>query len=196
LANGPPTGPVEVAAAKSVHPSASFLGRYREIWYSLAAVAVISGLYVLAYRQQGKLPGSSTFAGHGIGIAGFVLMLFAAVGYTIRKRLTNARWGSLQTWLRFHMVAGLVGPFMVFLHTGMRFWGLAGVATLLTLIVVLSGMVGRYVYESVPQSPEGVAATQRRFWSNWRTAHVAITWALVVTALVHMAGALYYELGR
>jgi hypothetical protein len=60
-------------------------------------------------------------------------------------------------WLRGHIFLGLVGPFLVLLHTGWQFNGLAGLATLLTLIIVASGFVGRYIYTAIPRSADGAA---------------------------------------
>ncbi len=121
---------------------------------------------MLAYRQAGTFPAASSLVGHGIGIVGFILMLMTATLYSIRKRLTDARWGSMAAWLRFHMVTGLVGPYMVLLHTAMRFHGLAGVAMLLTVVVVVSGLVGRYIYTAVPRvidgAEPGVGGVDRR----------------------------------
>ena len=131
------------------------LRRVRGLWYSLAAIVATTALYVLAYRQQGRFPLPAGLVGHGIGIVGFVLMLVAAFAYTIRKRQTDAAWGSMESWLRVHMIAGLVGPYMVLLHTAMWFHGLAAVAMLLTVVVVISGVVGRYVYTAVPRVVEG-----------------------------------------
>jgi hypothetical protein len=143
--------------------------------------------------------------GHGIGILGLILMLMTETLYSIRKLLTDARWGSMASWLRFHMLTGLVGPYMVLLHTSMRFQGLAGVAMLLTVVVVVSGVVGRYIYTRVPRETEeagGVTdaraedpdrlARQRGALATWHSVHVPLTWALFVTAFVHMAGAVYY----
>ena len=60
-------------------------------------------------------------------------MLMTATLYSLRKLRTDASWGSTAAWLRFHMVTGLVGPYMVLLHTAMRFHGLAGLTMLLTV---------------------------------------------------------------
>lgn len=249
-----PQGRRDSRAANAATAERSFFGRYLELWYSLGAIVAVTGLYELAYRQEGKLPVASSLVGHGIGIVGFILMLLTATLYTIRKKLTDARWGSMESWLRFHMVAGLVGPYMVLLHTSMRFRGLAGVAMLLTVVVVVSGLVGRYLYTAVPRVIEGAEPdaldrliaryetsgmrsadlamasavaldspprgsdelgeaqvlpagrrspdqrldrleARRRAVAVWRSVHLPLTWALFVAALVHMAGALYYELG-
>ena len=140
--------------------------RYRELWYALIAIVAITALYLVAYQRAGSFPAAYSLVGHGIGILGFILMLMTETLYSIRKQLTDARWGSMAGWLRFHMVTGLVGPYMVLLHTAVRFRGLAGVVMLLTIIVVVSGLVGRYIYTAVPRAIDGteveVSAVDRR----------------------------------
>lgn len=179
--------------------------RHAEIWYSLIAIVAITALYGVAYAMAGALPGASTFAGHSIGVLGFVLMLMTETLYTVRKQMTDARWGPMADWLRFHIVTGLVGPYMVLLHTSMKFNGLAGIAMLLTAVVVASGIVGRYIYTSVPRAIDPPAAeasvrerssaelaTKRAALATWHSFHVPLTWALFAAAFVHVVAALYY----
>lgn len=134
------------------------LRRHREIWYALLTMVVVTGLYVLAYRQAGGFPKAWGLVGHGIGIVGFILILMTETLYSIRKRLTDAKWGSMASWLKFHIYTGLVGPYLVLLHTSMRFHGIAAVAMLFTIVVVASGIVGRYIYTSVPRTVYPVGA--------------------------------------
>jgi len=49
----------------------------------------------------------------------------------------------------------------VLLHSGGKFNGLAGILTLLTMVVVLSGFVGRYIYTAVPRTLDGVEVSVR-----------------------------------
>ena len=95
--------------------------RNRELVYALIAIAASTGAYLFVYRQDGGLPSASHLFGHGIGVVGFVLMLMTETLYSLRKRSTSARWGSTQSWLRFHMFTGMVGPYMVLLHPAMSF---------------------------------------------------------------------------
>ena len=83
-------------------------------------------------------------------------MLMTETLYSMRKRARYARWGRMSTWLQFHIFTGLVGPYMVFLHTAFQFKGLAGVSMLMTLIVVASGVLGRYIYTAIPRSSDGL----------------------------------------
>jgi hypothetical protein len=180
--------------------------RTRELWYALVAALVVTGLYWLAYLQAGAFPRASSLVGHGIGVVGFLLMLMTETLYSIRKRRTDAAWGSVAGWLRFHVFTGLVGPYMVLLHTAMLFQGLAAVALVLTGVVVASGVVGRYLYTAVPRTIEGHESpdvardadrtqglmARRARLATWYSFHVPLTWVLFATAFVHSGAALFY----
>ena len=56
--------------------------------------------------------------------------------------------------MQLHIVAGLLGPYLVILHSGLAFHGLAGVLTLLMVLVVASGVVGRAVVAALPAHVE------------------------------------------
>jgi hypothetical protein len=173
-------------------------------------IAAVTALYVVAYLNATTFPDASGLVGHGIGVLGFVLMLMTATLYSLRKLRSDARWGSTAAWLRFHMVTGLVGPYMVLLHTAMKFSGLAGLAMLLTVVVVVSGLIGRYIYTTVPRVAAGTAVSaagvavgdpgpgaqlllrRRKALATWRSIHVPLTWALFAVAFVHVVAALYY----
>ena len=125
-----------------------------ELWLAFAAIAGITAFYLLVTVLSG-VPAASGFVGHSIGIFGFLLMLMTEVLYSLRKRYLLARWGRLQHWLSFHIFTGLVGPYMVLLHSSWKFNGLAGVLMLMTVIIVGSGFVGRYFYTAVPRDADG-----------------------------------------
>ena len=99
----------------------------------VAACACIVQLTVLYAAIAGSgPPGPGTVLGHWIGIVGFALMLMTEVLYSLRKQSRHIRWGPMQTWLSAHIFTGIVGPYMVFLHTGFQFAGLAGLTMWLT----------------------------------------------------------------
>ena len=189
------------ASRKSPAPRArtrrGTLGHLPELAYALAAIVAVTALYGLAYSQASAFPTASSLVGHGIGIAGFILMLMTATLYSLRKLRTDARWGSTAGWLKLHMVTGLVGPYMVLLHTAMKFNGLAGLTMLLTVVVVVSGIVGRYLYTRVPRAAPGPEARsrllkRRKRLATWHTFHVPLTWVLFIAAFIHVVAALYY----
>jgi hypothetical protein len=166
------------------------LRRHLEIWSALAAIVVVTAIYLAAYYWGGAIPAASGFVGHSIGVIGFLLMLATETLYSVRKRLADARWGSMASWLRLHIVMGLVGPYMVLLHTSWKFNGLAGLLTLVTFVVVTSGVVGRYLYTRMPR--DETRTDQRTALANWRAAHVPLTWILFAMTLVHVGAALTY----
>jgi len=128
----------------------------RELWLSFIATLAITGLYLYMVVTQGSIPAAREFFGHSLGILGFIMMLMTEILYSRRKRSRSARWGKMSSWLQFHIFTGLVGPYMVLLHSSWKFNGLAGIVTLLTLVVVASGFIGRYIYTAIPRTADGV----------------------------------------
>lgn len=132
------------------------LQKSREIIYAVIAMIFITLCYLLVQVVYGDVQSASSFWGHSIGVIGFLLMLMTETLYSMRKRSKRAVWGKMSDWLEFHIFTGLVGPFMVLLHPGWKFNGLAGVLTLLTILIVISGIIGRYIYTAVPRTADGV----------------------------------------
>lgn len=130
--------------------------RNRELWLALVAIIVISGLYTFVAIAEGGVPAAAEFFGHSLGILGFVLMLMTEFSYSLRKRSQSARWGRMAAWLQFHIFTGIVGPYLVLLHSSWKFNGLAGMVMLLTIAIVISGFIGRYIYTAVPRTADGI----------------------------------------
>ncbi|HMU92550.1 MAG TPA: hypothetical protein PKE35_12075 [Anaerolineales bacterium] len=174
----------------------------KELWLAFVFCLLITGLYGAVVIWTREIPAAGELFGHSIGIVGFVLMLMTEVLYSLRKRSRSAALGRMSTWLQFHIFTGLVGPFMVLLHTSWKFNGLAGATTLLTVIIVFSGFIGRYIYTRIPRTLDGLeiegtlsqeALKQaRRLMSLWHTVHIPIGMALFISAFIHMGAALYY----
>ncbi len=133
--------------------------RTYELWYALAAIMAITIVYLVVAAQG--LPSASGIFGHGIGIIGFLLMLSTETLYSLRKRARGRAIGRMSTWLQIHIFTGLVGPFMVLLHSSWKFNGLAGVLMLMSVIIVVSGFIGRYIYTAVPRTIDGAEVTMR-----------------------------------
>jgi hypothetical protein len=126
-----------------------------ELIFSLLAIGAITAAYYMGLAQNG-VPAPSSFWGHSLGIVGFLMMLSTETLYSLRKRMPGFHLGRMSIWLQAHIFTGLVGSYLVILHSAMKFNGLAGVLTLLTVIVVLSGIIGRYIYTAVPRTLDGV----------------------------------------
>lgn len=104
-------------------------------------------------HQQFKAAG---LYGHGLGIIGTLLMFIGVVMYLIRKRSRSmARWGRLKYWLEFHIFLCTLGPIMVLYHTAFKIGGVVSIAFWSMVAVVVSGVIGRYIYIQIPRSIEG-----------------------------------------
>ena len=181
------------------------LTRNKELWLSLLTAVIITAIYIFVVNWYHAIPAAGDFFGHIIGVIGFLLMLMTETLYSFRKRSRKAYWGSMESWLQFHIFTGLVGPYMVLLHTSWKFNGLAGATTLLTIIIVISGFIGRYIYTRIPRSLDGIEITDpgeathaaglartRRMLSIWHAIHIPIGIALFVAAFIHIGAALTY----
>ena len=173
-----------------------------ELWLATLTCILIGAGYGLVAFWTREIPAASEFFGHTLGIVGFILMLLTETLYSIRKRIRSASFGRMSTWLQFHIYMGLVGPFMVLLHSSWKFNGLAGATTLLTAIIVVSGFIGRYIFTRIPRTMDGLEIEgtlsqealkrARQLMSLWHTVHIPIGIALFISAFVHLGGALYY----
>ena len=173
-----------------------------ELWLACLTCILIGAGYGLIAFWTREIPAASEFFGHTLGIIGFILMLLTETLYSIRKRSRSAALGRMSTWLKFHIYMGLVGPFMVLLHSSWKFNGLAGATTLLTAIIVISGFIGRYIYTRIPRTLDGLEIEgtlsqealkrARQMMSLWHTVHIPIGIVLFISAFVHLGGALYY----
>ena len=149
----------------------------RELWLSFIAIVCATLAYLLVMAWQQGVPRASELFGHSIGIMGFIMMLMTEILYSLRKRSHSARWGRMSSWLEFHIFTGVVGPYLVLLHSSWKFNGLAGVVMLMTVMVVASGFVGRYIYTAVPRTTDGVEIEARQLEEQIAAADAAIqTW--------------------
>lgn len=89
--------------------------------------------------------------GHGYGIAGTILILTNLL-YLLRRRLARWKLGSMATWLNLHVLTGLVGTLLIVFHSAFQLRTPIALATAGSLgIVVVTGIVGRYLYALTPQ---------------------------------------------
>ncbi len=174
----------------------------RELWLAFLAMILITGLYASVVLFMREIPPAGELFGHSIGIIGFIFMMMTETLYSLRKRSRTVKWGRMSTWLQIHIFTGIVGPYMVLLHTSWKFNGIAGATTLLTVIIVVSGFIGRYVFTRIPRTMDGLEIEStlsqealkqaRRLLALWHTVHIPIGIALFISAFVHIGAALYY----
>lgn len=106
-------------------------------------------------EQHAALKASGAF-GHGIGIVGTAMILVGVVMYILAKKygwLTG--WVRLKYLLEFHIFLCTLGPILVLFHTTFKFGGIVSVAFWSMVIVVLSGVVGRFLYIRLPRDWQG-----------------------------------------
>ncbi len=146
-----PTFVVGVARSKSNFPIAAGAA-------SLAALALLTA--VAWSMRRGAWFSSDSGIGYALGIIGGSLMLVLLL-YPLRKRLRFMHgWGPLKYWFQFHMLAGVLGPLLVLLHSTFRVGSFnAGVALSSMLLVVASGLVGRFFYRKIHHGLYGSQAT-------------------------------------
>jgi hypothetical protein len=100
--------------------------------------------------------------GHGVGVLATMFMLLNFV-YPLRKRLPWFKGrGSITPWLRFHVFVGIMSPLIIIFHTAFQ-WGnqLATSTYLSVLVVVTTGLIGRWVYGWVRVAPDETAEVKR-----------------------------------
>jgi hypothetical protein len=108
------------------------------------------------YQPGHEILKPSGTVGHGLGIAGSLLIIIGVTTYMARKRY---RWmmriGKLSHWLEFHIFLCTLGPIMILYHTAFKFGGLVAVSFWSMVAVFLSGVIGRFIYLQIPRTIEG-----------------------------------------
>ena len=98
----------------------------------------------------------SGFIGHGLGIFGTLILLTGLFSYMARKRMKIfSRLGTLKYWLEFHIFMCTLGPVLILFHTSFKFGGLVSVSFWSLVIVVASGVIGRFIYLQIPHDLDG-----------------------------------------
>ncbi len=94
--------------------------------------------------------------GQGLGIIGTLLMAVGVFIYILRKRYNFlGKFIRLKYLLEFHIFLCTIGPIMVLFHTAFKFGGIVSVAFWSMVAVVLSGVIGRFIYIQIPRTIEG-----------------------------------------
>lgn len=94
--------------------------------------------------------------GHGLGIIGTFLILFGVSIYIARKRYNfMSKQIRLKYLLEFHIFLCTLGPILVLFHTAFKFGGIVSIAFWSMVAVVLSGVIGRFIYIQIPRTIEG-----------------------------------------
>ena len=111
------------------------------------------------------------------------------------------------------MVAGVVGPLLIFLHSGAHYHALVPILAMLSMvIVVVSGIIGQAVHafslsalndQRRRLQHEGLSegdidaqlhgmASQEEAFRMWQAIHAPMTLMFLVFTVLHVAGALFF----
>jgi thioredoxin reductase/NAD-dependent dihydropyrimidine dehydrogenase PreA subunit len=105
--------------------------------------------------------------GHGVGVVATLFMMSNFL-YVVRKRLRFMKGGApIRSWLTFHMFVGFMSPIVIAFHAAFQFKGaVAEAATLALVVVVATGVVGRFIFGLVP-ARGSIAVEHEELLGRW-----------------------------
>jgi len=153
------TGPVAAAGptADARAPATATRARINE-WTLVLGLAVLV-LVAWGISESGVLSsGPDTI--YYLGLSGGVMMLLLFL-YPLRKRVRVLHaWGATKYWFAVHMFLGIGGPLVILVHSNFHIGSVnAGVALACMLIVMVSGVIGRFIYIRIHHGLYGRRAT-------------------------------------
>lgn len=133
------------------------------LWVAIVTGTAAAGLdyYLTPLQERPFLESHAWFAPSGqvgllYGIGGTLLVMIGVLSYSLRRRWTRLhRVGKLKHWLEVHIFLCTLGPFLVLLHSSFRVGGLVAIAFWSMMLVVASGLFGRYLYVRIPKTLNG-----------------------------------------
>lgn len=111
---------------------------------------LVAGLLVTWYVWPDEYLANADDLIYDMGLIGGIMMLFQFL-YAMRKRISKMRqWGNLRIWFAIHTFIGLAAPTIIVVHSRFDIQSInGGVAFFAMLLVVFSGIVGRYLYSQI-----------------------------------------------
>jgi hypothetical protein len=127
-------------------------GRGDVVLYALLAVLIAAAWQI----SQLKLFKPNDDLSYWIAVAGGSMMLALFV-YPLRKYVRFMQGlGHVKWWFWFHLFLGIAGPWLILVHSSFHIGSLnAGVALYSMIIVVVSGVVGRFIYVRINRGLNG-----------------------------------------
>lgn len=134
------------------------------ILLSMGLVALASFLLLRGYEfyalsignrpihEDYRLLSPTGLIGQGYGFVGTGLIILNLL-YLVRRRFAGLPLGSLRVWLEIHVFTGLAGSVLVLFHSAFQLRNLLTTVTAgALLLVVITGIVGRYLVGVAPSS--------------------------------------------
>jgi ABC-type multidrug transport system fused ATPase/permease subunit len=134
-------------SAKEANTRSSIQILAGETFVYLTLVVLVWGTWRIS---QLGLFASGDDMGYWIGVIGAVMMLVLLL-YPLRKYFRFAHgWGNIRFWFWAHVLLGIFGPLLILLHSNFRTGSLNAAVALYSMIVVaLSGVAGRFIFQRV-----------------------------------------------
>ena len=151
---------MESGIEASVRPTDDATRKAGALATPVFAAVVAAVLYAGWRARDGGALTPESGAGYALGVAGTAMMALMLL-YPLRKhaRLMR-RWGAIRHWFRAHMVLGIIGPVCILFHCNFTPGSLnAKIALASMLIVVASGIAGRYLYAKIHHGLYGSRVT-------------------------------------
>jgi len=117
----------------------------------LYIAAIILAVLAYGWLQWGDInfERTSEFT-YNSGLIGGIMMLFVLL-YAVRKRVRLLKkLGGIEAWYYFHLIGGIFGPILIVFHSSFQLKSInSSVALISMVLIVLSGMFGRYIYTRI-----------------------------------------------
>ena len=180
--------------------------------FGFVCLAIISAFLLEYYLSMNpSRPFGHTQMAHFLGWIGLGFIGLTFVYPLKRWWHPNQVWP--KRWFQVHMVTGVLGPLIIFVHAGAHFHAWVPILALVAMVlVVMSGIVGQALHHWVFQQLyerrhqrafEGMKeeivevqlhdlALQEEALRWWKCLHGPLTWLFVALALLHIGGALFF----
>lgn len=137
----------------NARPVASVATARSDLLLYVLLVALVAAAWLISRLQWFKASDDSSY---WIAVAGgsMIVVLFT---YPLRKYLRFMQGlGKVKWWFWLHLFLGIAGPWLILVHSTFRIGSLnAGVALVSMCIVVVSGVIGRFIYVRVHRGLDG-----------------------------------------
>lgn len=115
--------------------------------FTLAVLLLVGWGYA---RRHDLVLSAETGLGYSLGILGVTCMLLLLTYPLAKRTRTLQRLVPVRYWFRVHMMLGILGPVAILFHCNFQMGSLnSSVALTCMLLVVASGVIGRYFYSKV-----------------------------------------------
>jgi hypothetical protein len=137
----------------NARPVASAATARSDLLLYVLLVALVAAAWLISRLQWFKASDDSSY---WIAVAGGS-MIVALFTYPLRKYLRFMQGlGKVKWWFWLHLFLGIAGPWLILVHSTFRIGSLnAGVALVSMCIVVVSGVIGRFIYVRVHRGLDG-----------------------------------------